>query len=227
MSSTAPARLGNALARALGAALRLAFAALSRVRPSAKPLHPRGTVLAGVISRHGLDVPVDVPWIDHPGCDEVLVRMSRSIGLPSPLPDVYGMAIRVPCGPQRRGDLLLSTTGTSRLTRYLLLPARRPGRRTYGSLLPYRTPSGPLLIAAAPRAEHGRDYDLLCARPTGPFRRFGRLRLQDSAGSEEEPSVSFDPVLNTVPDLLPYAWAARLRQGAYAAARRSRGAGDP
>jgi hypothetical protein len=227
MSPTATQRLTSALATATGAALRLTFAGVSRVRPAAKPLHPRGTVVAGVISREGLDVPVGVPWIDEPGTDEVVVRISRSLGLPAPLPDVYGMAIRVPSGPQQRGDLLLSTTGTSVLTRFLLAPTRGRSRRTYCSLLPYRTASGPLLLAAAPRAEHGRDFDLLCARPTGPFRRFGRLRLPDSAGSEEEPSLSFDPVLNTVPGLHPYAWAARLREGAYAAARRSRGADDP
>jgi hypothetical protein len=227
MASTATERLSNDLATAFGAALRLTFAALSRVRPSAKPLHPRGTVMAGGISRDGLDVPVGVPWIDHPGSEEVLVRISRSLGLPAPLPDVYGMAIRVPCGSQQHGDLLLSTTGASVLTRFLLAPTRSSGRRTYSSLLPYRTPSGPLLLAAAPRAAHGRDFDLLCARPTGPFRRFGRLHLQDSVDPEADAPVSFDPVINTLPGLLPYGWAARLREGAYAAARRSRGVGDP
>lgn len=227
MSSTVTERLINTLAGAGGVTLRLAFGAVGRLRPAAKPLHPRGIVLSGVITRVGLDTPVEVPWIDDPGSDEVVVRVSRSLGLPAPLPDVYGMAIRVTFGPQQRGDLLLSTTGTSMVTRFMLAPTRRPGRRAYCSLLPYRTRSGPLLIAAVPRTEHGRDFDLVCARPTSPFRRFGRLQLRDPSGSDADSPVSFDPVRNTVPGLLPYEWAARLREGAYAAARRSRGADDP
>jgi hypothetical protein len=34
--------------------------------------------------------------------------------------------------------------------------------------------------------------------------------------------VSFDPILNQLPGLRPYAWVATLREGAYAAARRAR-----
>ena len=50
--------------------------------------------MRGRIYRHGLDPGTGVPWIDEPGEDEV-VRLSRAIGLRG-LPDIHGLAVRVP-----------------------------------------------------------------------------------------------------------------------------------
>ena len=163
-----------------------------------------------------------MPWIDDAGTDAVTVRASRSVGLPGPLPDVHGLAIRVPIDGGH-GDLLFATTGRGRVGRFLLSPSIDPAARVYTTLLPYRTPTGALLLAAFPTGSDGRGFELACASPQGPWRTFGRLHV--GADPHEDPTISFDPVLNSLPGLRPYAWVASLREGAYAAARRARGAG--
>src|SRR3954451_10255298 len=67
-----------------------------RARPADKPLHPVGAVSRGTLHRYGLTPSVGVKWLDEPGQDKVLVRFSRALGLPGPLPDVLGLAVRIP-----------------------------------------------------------------------------------------------------------------------------------
>src|SRR6476661_10111092 len=105
--------LVDAPARAGGAALAGATRVLSALRRPAKPLHPLGTVLTGVLRRHGGAEPSGVPWLDETGEDAVLVRLSRAVGLPAPLPDIFGLALRMSTADGRPADLLLATTGGS------------------------------------------------------------------------------------------------------------------
>jgi len=206
-----------------GEVLRVIFAAVARLRPTEKPLHPRGETTGATIRRTGLSPGVGVPWIDEAGVDDVQVRVSRAIGLPVSWPDIRGLAIRVPTGSETHGDLLFATTGRSRLGRFLLLPARDSSSQTYSTLFPYRTASGPLLLAAHPDG-HG-SFNLACASPQGVWRTFGRLRLEASTGvatGADGVGPSFDPVLNQIPGLDYYPWAGSLREGSYRAARRSR-----
>jgi hypothetical protein len=51
-----------------------------------------------------------VPWLDDPGTDVGIVRFSRAAGLPAPVPDVLGLALRLGAAG-RQHDLLLATTG--------------------------------------------------------------------------------------------------------------------
>jgi hypothetical protein len=53
-----------------------------------------------------------VAWLDEAGTNQVAVRLSRSLGLPAPHPDILGMALRIPTQPGQFGDVLLATTGT-------------------------------------------------------------------------------------------------------------------
>ncbi|MDQ4009022.1 MAG: hypothetical protein M3211_13080 [Actinomycetota bacterium] len=210
----------NTLASGGGAALGATFHLVGRIRPAAKPLHPRGRVLRATLVRRGLAVPTGVRWLDQPGVDELVVRVSRAMGLPDGLPDIHGLALRVPRVSGRDGDLLFATTGRGRITRYTLTPARAAQRRPLTTLLPYRTPTGPLLLAAFPRG--GGRFDLACAAPRGDWRVFAELTLGDDLLPDADPTISFDPMLNTVPGLEPYEWVRRLREGAYAEARRTR-----
>ena len=207
-----------------GEVLRVTFAAVARLRPTEKPLHPRGDTMSATIRRTGLSPGVGVPWIDEAGVDDVHVRVSRAIGLPVQWPDIRGLAIRVSTGSETHGDLLFATTGRSRLGRFMLLPARDSFSRTYSTLFPYRTAAGPLLLAAQP---DGHDsFNLACASPRGAWRTFGRLRLDasstDAPTGSDGVGPSFDPVLNQIPGLDYYPWARSLREGSYRAARRSR-----
>jgi hypothetical protein len=223
------ARGVDLLARGAGTGLRGTFGLLARLRPAAKPLHPRGIVRTATVHRYGLDEPCGVPWLDGPGTDQVLVRTSRAVGLPGPLPDVHGLAMRVPVDGERVADLLFATTGSGLPGRFLLRPHRSAAHATYSTLLPYRTPTGPVLLAVRP-VDGG--LQLAAARPTGPWRRYGALELDpadldaaqpdEGAATDNGALISFDPVLNTLPGLQPYQWVRDLREGAYAAARGSR-----
>jgi hypothetical protein len=150
----------------------------------------------------------------------VLVRLSRAIGLPAPSPDIFGLALRVPVPGGRHGDLLFATTGLGRLTRFTLTAGRRPESRPMTTLLPYRTPGGPVVLSAVHR-DHSTVV-LSWARGTGGWQAFGRLDLGSSPQVHDDEPVSFDPLLNNVPGLENYPWVTRLREPSYLTARRSR-----
>ena len=215
--------LARLLPSAGGAALGAVFSVVSRIRPAAKPLHPRGRLVSATVRRTGLDPPVGVAWLDEPGRDDVLARVSRAVGLPPPVPDIGGLAVRVLETSGREADLLFATTGMGALSRYLLRFSSSPHTRPHSTLLPYRTPSGAVVLAAVPWAD-GAGYELLCADAAGPWRRFGQLELEQAPpGAPVDALVSFDPIRNTLPGLEPLAWVRRLREPAYASARRARG----
>jgi hypothetical protein len=218
MNDDSPDRLGVRLAAAGGAALGALFRVVGEVRPTLKPLHPRGDVRRAELHREGSDEEVGVPLLDEPGEDVVTVRVSRATGLPAALPDIHGLAVRVPLADGRHGDLLLASTGLGALNRFVLTPARRRDGRPLTTLLPYVTPSGAVLLAAAPHG--GESYDLLWARPRGSWHPWGRLVLGER--HDGDPLLSFDPVANPFPGLEHAAWVRRLREPAYAQARRSR-----
>jgi len=225
-SAPARSRAVAGVSSAAGAVLRGAFAGLGRLRPTDKPLHPRGVVLAATVHRFGSPERFGVPWLDEPGADPALVRLSRGGGLPAALPDVLGIGLRVD-PDDRPGDLLFATTGRGPVGRFLLRPRRAStlAAATYSTLQPYRTPTGPVVLAATPEPERERTVlRLAAARPTGRWQPFGTVvleRAQPGAAATDRP-ISFDPFLHPVPGLENYGWTRRLREGAYAAARRTR-----
>lgn len=220
-SSHAPLRPLRAAASGGGAVLSAATGAIAAVRRAAKPLHPRGEVCTGRLLRHGrLDdtEPTWVPWLDEAGEDDVLVRRSRAVGLPAGWPDVHGLAVRVPTGEASYADLLLASTGAGRVTRFLLTASSSPTGRPMTTLLPYRSPGGPLLLLAQ-AVDDGSTWELAHATGRGPWRPFGELLLGEQVG---DPLVSFDPLANRLPGLEQYPAVVRLREPAYARARSTR-----
>jgi len=230
-----------------------AFYAAGRLRHGRrKPLHPDGAVLPGTLHRVGAPTTWGARWLDATGEHEATVRLSRSAGLPPPLPDILGLAIRVRIDG-RDADLLLSTTGRGRVGRFVLQPRADPGRGFYATLLPYRSRRGPVLIAAEaepPRAlppdpagvadditARPMRFTLSCAAPGGRWEHFATLdvglpkRPADPGGSAAstgsdtavDAAISFDPVQNPLPGLHMYDLVARIRTRAYASARRARG----
>lgn len=223
----ASASLADAAASTTGTLLAGAARALTRARPSVKPLHPRGDVVTGTLVRTGTDRPSGVPWLDSPGTDEVLVRLSRAIGLPGPLPDIHGLALRVPVAAGH-ADLLLAGTALGRWTRFVLLPGRDIAARPLTTLLPYRGPRGPLFIAArattgapGPGQASPLTFELRFSQGSGSWVPFARLDVSTTAGPD--PAVSFDPITHPLPGLDIYPWVRRLREPAYRAARDASG----
>lgn len=243
---------GSRTARATGAALAGAFGLLARIRPADKALHPRGSLTHGTIRRAGLTGHrFDVPWLDEPGEDVVIVRASRAAGLPGPLPDVFGLAVRIPV-PDGHADLLFSSTGSGPTTRFFLRPGLDPARGGYSTMFPYRTPGGGVVLGLRPGhpggvgatgigptdgdAAGGLHFDLLVARPRGPWRAFGRLDVEPSVSSgagapADDPTdhpgsdsdIAFDAILNIVPGLEPYTWVREMRARSYRTVRHRRG----
>ena len=210
-----------------GAFLAAATQAVASLRPARKPLHPDGDVVAGRIYRSGSDEKTGVAWLEEAGEDDVIVRLSRAIGLPRVLPDVHGLAIRVPARRDNAGDdtcpaagdLLFATTGRGRVTRFVLTMSRNPRGRPLTTLLPYETDTGPVLLAAD-GSTGGDTYDLSWARPAGDWNHFAVLRL--STRHSDDTRLSFDPVRRQIPGLRQYPAVTRLREPAYLRARRSR-----
>ena len=215
--STLAGRLVRGGSSAMGTALSATIRAMAAVRPAAKPLHPEGVVVTGVLDRRGSAVPSGAAWVDEPGRDEVVVRLSRAIGLPEAVPDIHGLALRVPT-PAGVGDLLFASTGWGPLGRFVLTFGGGPESRPLTTLLPYRTAQGPLLLGI--RTKDAQVYEMSWSRPRGEWRPFAELRLTDDKAPNQ--SMSFDPVRNQLPGLTQYAWVRRLREPSYRTARRSR-----
>jgi hypothetical protein len=226
---------GGVLAAAAGRLLAVPLAAFAR-RRHGKPMHPRGTVVRGVLDRYGARPPCGVPWLDVADRASVTVRLSRGAGLPPPWPDLLGLAVRVP-GEDGDVDLLLSTTGSGSRTR--LLPVlRRDAATGYGSIMGYRSRAGTLRLGAfaerthgpgdridpdgGPAAGGGLVFVLAAARGTGPWRPFARLTLADPVDGGDA-DVRFDAVRRPPPGMVPDGPLARLRAPSYAAAQRARG----
>ena len=169
------------------------------------------------LDRHGSAERSGVPWLDEPGSTDVLARLSQAVGLPTWLPDIQGLALRVDPGGSP-GDLLFATTGHGRLTRFVLTPSRSFGR-PMTTLLPYRAPAGPVLLGA--ERVDDTAFELSWATITGPWQPFADLSLLPD-GDGRRPEISFDPMLHLVPGLEPYDWVRRLREPSYLGARRSR-----
>jgi hypothetical protein len=230
----------NAAAAAGGRALALLMRAILLVRRP-RPIHPTGLLLEGSIrwlprtaERCG------VAWFDDRdgGAEQpVTARFSRGAGLPAALPDVLGLAIRVPADGAP-ADLLLSTTGLGLAGRFLLQPRRTPTRARFSTLMPYRGNAGPVLVAARTRAparlparpEDLRDVlaatpwvlELLVAAPRSRWHRVAELTLRPANGPLDSPELRFDPVLHAPPGAGTYGWARLLREPSYARARAGR-----
>jgi hypothetical protein len=202
-----------------GRGIGLALTAVSNLRPAEKPMHPIGTVGLATLQRRGSagGPGSGAAFLDEAGSDEVLVRASRSLGLPPPYPDVPGLAIRVPTPDGRHADLLLAGTGRSALTRYAFLPSTSGGS-FLSTVLPYDAPCGSVQIGAEAR-EDG-VWELVWATLLGSWTPFATLALLP--GPEHDASVSFDATAAAPAGLAVPEWHRRLREPSYRAARRSR-----
>jgi hypothetical protein len=221
-------------ALAAGRLVAVPLGALARWRRG-KPMHPRGALFEAVLERRGGSVSWGVPWLDEAAVEPATARLSRGAGLPAPLPDLLGLAVRVP-GGTAPVDLLLSSAGAGRLTRLLPVPRRDSGP-VYCSIMAYRSDSGSLHIAAFPDAtdvpsdpeplaadvtRHRLGFTLAAAHGAGDWQPFGRLTLT-AAERPLDSDERFDAVLHPPPGMVPDGPMARFRAPAYAAARAARG----
>lgn len=226
--------LPRLVGEAAGRVLARVFGVVARTRHD-RALHPDGVTVRGRLELHGAaaGATTGIAWLDTAGVEDVVVRLSRGGGLPAWLPDVQGLALR--CSG---GDVLLSSSGAVPVLRHVPALHGSPSTAFYGSVIPFASRRGPVLLAAravdgVPRpaapdallrslAHHPMVLALLRGGPRGPWHVVGRLTL----GGTPVPDVRFDPA-DAPPGLSTYPFVARLRARAYARSQEVPAPPDP
>jgi hypothetical protein len=235
----APAATVTGPATAAAAAV---FGALAE-RRRARALHPDGAAFRARLHVTG-GAGLGVPLLDEARTWEAVVRLSRALGTPDPLPDAFGLALRVPGahGPGRPQDLLLTTSVDLPLLHHLVLPSLAGiFGQSYSSALPYRI-GGRLgaLGARAVRRRRGAGLDrarlaaaagdarfaLCVAWPLSRWRPVAELVLGEPLEAAAAEALAFDPAhagggLEPVHRLMP------VRRAAYAASQTARPGAEP
>ncbi|WP_411104916.1 phosphodiesterase [Streptomyces sp. cmx-4-9] len=214
--------------------------ALARRRGGRPALHPDGILLTGRLHVPRHDTPWGVPWLDTPGAYPVTARWSRAAGLPGPVPDGLGLAVRVQDagGPGRPLELLLTSSGSGKVARHLPLPRRCATTGPYATLLNYsvggrhgvvaafperrsdRVPAVPGAVAAAvARAPMSFHLGFGTAAGWQPLARFA---LEGAMTADSRGGVAFDPYRNCLAGFRPVASLSALRVAAYAGSRAGR-----
>jgi hypothetical protein len=220
-----------------------ALAALRRRRS----LHPTGVGYHGQLlvgdgpGRPG--VPLLRPGATYPA----LLRFSRGAGLPEPLPDALGVAVKLPNahGPGADQDLLLTSSTSRPLLRRLLFPARSFVRGAFSTALPYdlngervvvllvpaptgneRSPggvdrSGGTMAELRAAAAAGLGFELRTAGTLGPSQRLATLTVGQPLSAEQTQALRFNP-WTTGPGIRPCGWLNLLRDAAYRASQHGR-----
>lgn len=225
---------------AAGYAGGLVLAGLAAIR-GGKAVHPHGAVYEAelVVPSHTGALGA-TELFGNPGRRAALVRFSRSLGLPRPLPDLLGMSLRVldAYGADRHQDFLMVTSVDAPVAHHLFVPASDVQQRVYSSSLPYRAGDATFLVGAVPRREspryHGGTelerlaaeaatgelaFDLAVAEVWGRFRPAAELRVGDPLPPEAD-SLRFNP-WNSGGGLEPAGVLNRLRDYAYPLSQRA------
>jgi hypothetical protein len=220
-----------------------ALAALRRRRS----LHPTGVGYQGqLVVGDGPGRP-SVPLFQPGAAHSALLRFSRGAGLPEPLPDALGVAVKLPDahGPGADQDLLLTSSTSRPLLRRLLFPARSFLGRAFSTALPYDLDGKRvvvLLVPVPPRngrspggvdrgggamaelraaAVVGLGFELRTAGTFGPSRRLATLTVGQPLSAEQTQALRFNP-WTTGPGMRPSGWLNLLRDAAYRASQRGR-----
>jgi hypothetical protein len=216
-----------ALPARLGAALR-----------HRRLFHPDGVLAEGILERIA---PPD-EGLPMQSCD-VIGRVSKGIGLRGGLPDIAGLAWRIPPPPDLRScspwDVLLASTLAG--SRVILAPARSWSGATFSSVMPLRFNGGVWWVRARLASDietpglsldvirdridsDGIDFDIEQAAGRGGFSPLARLTLRHVDPSRDD--VGFDPVLHSDEDVrLVPGWLADFRRAAYRRSREGRETG--
>jgi hypothetical protein len=192
------------------AALPIRVGATARRR---RLFHPNGVLAEGILER--IAPPDD--GLPMNSCD-VIGRVSKGIGLPGALPDIAGLAWRMPPTPDLRSctpwDVLLASTVAN--SRIVLAPTRSWSSSTLSSLMPFRFHSGVWWLRARlitkidepglsldpirNQIDSGEiDFDIEQALGTGRFEPLARLTLRHLDPSTDD--IAFDPALHCDEDV--------------------------
>jgi hypothetical protein len=224
-----------------------ALAALRRRRS----LHPAGVGYQGqLVVGDGPGRP-GVPLLRPGAAYPALLRFSRGAGLPEPLPDALGVAVKLPdaYGPGADQDLLLTSSTGRPLLRRLLFPARSFVRRSFSTALPYDLDGERVVVLLVPAppgygplpggvarggtlaelraaAAAGLGFEVRTAGTLGPSQRLATLTVGQPLSAEQTQALRFNP-WTTGPGIRPSGWLNLLRDAAYRASQRGRRDAQP
>jgi hypothetical protein len=210
------------------------FRLLARAR-RAPAFHPDGIAFRATVDVAADDAGPALPT----GTHAALIRFSRGLGWRRGLPDVHGVAVRLPDlhGVGRHQDLLLSSVASPGVGRMVPWPSSSLSARSFSTVAPYRAPGGPVLVGARfTDGSAGFDLsgvedvvwsgrcrlELLLARRTGPWRQVASVTVHaDRLTDDEARALGFDP-WNTADGFVPVGLVNRVRRPAYEASRAGR-----
>jgi hypothetical protein len=236
-------------AAAAGPVVAAGFYALAALRRR-RSLHPTGVGFQG-----WLRVPNDsparsgVPLFQSGASHPAILRFSRGAGLPEPLPDALGVAIKLPDahGPGIDQDLLLTSSTDRPLLRRLLFPARSFVRGAFSTALPYDLGSERVVLllvpvptsAGRPAGEAGHrpvggalaelraiaadslKFQLRTAGSLGRSQPLATVTVGPPLSADQTEALRFNP-WTTGPGIRPSGWLNLLRDAAYQASQRGR-----
>lgn len=247
MSSSAPPAtpalgpLTGVVDTTIGVASAVAFAGLSGLR-RARIFHPDGAAFEATLDVAGTrNEDWGVPLLDEEARHRAVVRFSRGVGLPEPLPDILGLALRVvdAHGRGRDQDLLLVTSGRRPVLRNAIVPAGHFAAGQYSSILPYRVDGSLLLFGARPLLSAGTPpprrfadlaaalaggrlrFELQVAPEAGEWSTVGVLEVGRRLSDREAESLRFNPFV-TGGGIEPAGLLQTLRRRSYAASQAAR-----
>ena len=194
------------------------FGGLSALRRS-RIFHPRGTARLATVTISADDHPLHVLT----GTHDAIVRTSRGVGLPAPVPDIAGVAIKLlnAHGAGGHQDLLLVSSAAPMGARHLLVPVVEwAASPCYSSLVRYRNAAGErFLVGAAPDGDDA--LVLSTATVTSPWSVVGSIALGEELDDEASDALRFSP-WHSGGGLTPIGVINRLRRGAYAGSQAAR-----
>ena len=208
------------------------WAALSALRGK-RIFHPDGDAYLATFTVPDRPGKTGAALFDEPGPKRAIVRASRAAGLPEPLPDALGLAVRLQDahGLGHHQDFLLITSANLPVAHHLIVPAVGGFfGHSYSSLLPYRIGGALRLVGAVP-VGHGRRartltalaeaaragdarFDLSLAAVGGRFRPVGRVQLSERLSPEASEALRFNP-WHTGGGITPVGPLQTLRGAAY------------
>jgi hypothetical protein len=234
-------------AAAAAPAVAAGFYLLAALR-SKRSLHPtgvgyRGWLVIGDDHPGRPEAPLFRPGTAHPA----LLRFSRGAGLPEPLPDALGVAVKLPdaYGPGNDQDLLLTSSTDRPLLRRLLFPATSFVRGTFSTALPYELGGKRVVLLLVPAhsgggqsaragirrgrgaldeldaAAGGLRFELRTASSFGPSQPVATLTTDQPLSPGQTEALRFNP-WTTGPGIRPAGWLNLLRDTAYKASQRGR-----
>jgi hypothetical protein len=201
----------------------------------ARVFHPHGRSFTARLRCPG-DPHLGGTVLGRAGVHDGVVRFSRGAGLPEPLPDVLGLALRLDLADGTQ-DLLLVSSASAPVARHAILPARDYGATHYSSITPFRLGTTTVVLGA--RAEHVDEprplerldqleravdavrFRLLVAEPTSPWTSVGVVELGPPVPDARGERVRYTP-FHRAGGLEPVGAVNALRRRAYADSQAAR-----